>query len=249
MGGVGDKAPSGGLRGLEPIRQAVELRGNLRQLVPAPDRRAAAVGPLPNAADRLHQLADLPGQGPGQHHRQRQHQQRHHDGHIPQIGLKAPQKRRLLRVIFIGVDRADNLILIEHRRRRPAAEGVVFIGAVKNIVAAERLDNFGIEGIGAHGASGLPGIVEDASALVRDQDPGDSRLLHHSHGLGHILLRQPVQAGQRGHHHRHTALQGVLLGVERQVLGDQERIGIHQHQHKGDDDHIAQAEFILQTSL
>lgn len=51
VGGVGHKAAAGVLRSLEAVRQAVELLGQLGDLVMAPDLRPVAVGALPHLAD------------------------------------------------------------------------------------------------------------------------------------------------------------------------------------------------------
>ena len=56
------------------------------------------------------------------------------------------------------------------------------------------------------------------------------------------IFGQPVQAGQGVHHHRHAVLQRRGLGPEHQVLGHQQRIGVHHRQQRRDDQDVAEAE-------
>ena len=162
--------------------------------------------------------------------------------------MQSFQQRRLLCVIFVGVHRADDPVLIQHRRGRAAAEGPVPVGAGKGVISLQCLHDLGIEGVLSNGAAGLPGIVEHQPGAVRHQNTAESRLLHHCHGSRHIFLIQPVQARQRIHHHRHAAGHIGLLGAEHQILADQQRIGVQQKQHRRDDGDVAQSEFDLQAA-
>ena len=243
VGRVGHEAPPGIFRFLQPVRQAVELLADLGDLVPPWDLRPVAVGPLPHLADGGEQPPDLAGQCPGQHHAQRQHHHGDHSRQPQQVFLKALEQRRLLRVVFVGVHGADDLVLIQHRRRRPAAEGAPLIAARKGVMAQQRLDSLRVKGILPHGTAGLPGIVEDFAGAVSHQDAGNARFLHHRHGRGDILLSQPLQPRQGIHHDGHAGLEGAGLGAEHQVLRDQQGIGVQQQQHRRDDQDIAEAEF------
>ena len=242
MGGIGDKAPPGILRGLEAVSQAVELLAQLGDLVVAADLRAVAVSALPHLADGHQQLPQLPRQGLGEPEAQKQHRDPHHGGEPQEVALEPLQQRRLLRVVLVGVHRADDLVLIEYRGGCPAAESTVPVAAAEGVVAQKGLNDLRIDGKLPHGGAGLPGVVENPSGTVRHQDTGKPRLLHHRQSLRHVLLRQPVQSRQGVHHHRDAGLEGGLLGAEHQVLGHQQRIGVEQHQHRRDDENVAQAE-------
>ena len=100
-----------------------------------------AVSALPHLADGGEQPSDLPGQRPGQHHAQHQHHHGDDGGQAQQVFLEALQQRRLLRVVFVGVHRTDDLVLIQHRRGRPAAEGTALIAAREGVIAQQRLDD------------------------------------------------------------------------------------------------------------
>ena len=56
------------------------------------------------------------------------------------------------------------------------------------------------------------------------------------------------QIRQGVHHHRHAVLEGVLLGAEHQVLRHHQGIRVQQHQHRRDDQDVAEAEFELQAA-
>ena len=247
MGSIGDEAPPGVLRGLEPVGEAVELLGDLGDLVPPPDVSPVAVGALPHLADGREQLADLAGQRPGQPSAQAHHHHGDDAGQAQKIGAEPLQQRSLLRVVFIGVYRADDLALVQYRRGGPAAERRVLIPAGEGVVAQQGLHHLRIEGVLPYGAAGLPGIVEDPAGAVRHQDAGKPRLLHHCHSLGHVLLRQLVQSAQGVDHHGHAGLEGGGLGAEHQILGYQQRIGVEQHQHRRDAQNVTQAELDLQA--
>ena len=249
VGSVGDKAAAGIFRSLEPVRQTIELLADLGDLIMARDLGPVTVRALPHLADGGEELPDLPRQHPGEHHAQHQHRHADHCGKPQEIGLQPLQQRRLLRIVFIGIDRSDHLALIEHRRRGPAAECPILIGAGKDVAAQQRLNDLRVKGILPHGTAGLPGVVEDTAGLVRHQNPAHTRLLHHRHGLGHILLRQMVQVRERVYHHGDAALQRGLLGTEHQVLGHPQRVSIEQQQHRRDDEDVAQAEFDLQAAV
>ena len=120
VAGVGHKAAAGGLGGLQAVRQAVELRGQLGDLVISPDGGPMAVGPLPDLTDGLEQLPDLPGEGPGQQSAEGNHQNADQQGDAGQVGLEALQQLRLLGVVFIGVHRADDAVAVYHRGSAPA---------------------------------------------------------------------------------------------------------------------------------
>ena len=165
-----------------------------------------------------------------------------------QIGLEALQQGCLLCVVFIGVHRADDLVLVQHRRGGAGPEGPAAEVAAEGVIAQQSLDDLRIKAVFSHGAAGLTGVVKDPSGVVGDQDPAQARLLHHRHGGGHVLLVQLVQPRQRVHHHGHAALQGGLLGPEHQILGHQQRVGVQQDQHRRDDEDVAEAEFELQAA-
>ena len=248
MAGVGHKPAAQGLRGLKPIRQAVEFLSDLGDLVPAGDVGPMLVGAGPDLADGRQQGADLPGQHPGEQDAQQHHRRRDTGGQLQEVALQSFQQCRLLCVIFVGVHRADDPVLIQHRRGRAAAEGPVPVGAGKGVISLQCLHDLGIEGVLSNGAAGLPGIVEHQTGAVRHQNSAESRLLHHCHGSRHVFLIQPVQARQRIHHHRHAAGHIGLLGAEHQILADQQRIGVQQKQHRRDDGDVAQSEFDLQAA-
>ena len=248
MGGIRDEAAAGLLRGLEAVREAVELLGDLGELVPSLHRRPVGVGSLPDGADGLQQLPDLPGQDPGEH-RGEPHHDGGHDAADPQkVFLEARQQLRLLGIILIGVDRADDLVPVHDGGSSTGAEGAVFVAAGGNVVAQKSLDHLSIEDVLPLGGAGLPGVVENTAAAVRHQDPGEARLLRRQHGAAHILLRQALQGAQGGGDDGDAALHVGHLGVEDQVLGYQDRISIQQHQHRRDDEDVAEAEPRLQAA-
>ena len=167
VAGIGHKAAAQIFRGLKPVGEAVELLPDLRDLIVAGDMGAVLVGALPHLTDGGEQRADLPRQHPGKQHAQQHHRQRNADRKPHQIRLQPLQQRRLLCVIFIGVHRADDAVLIQHRRGRPAAERSVPVGAGKGVIALQRLHDLRIERIFPHGAAGFPGIVEHQPRAVR----------------------------------------------------------------------------------
>ncbi len=248
VGRVGDKAAAGVLRGLEAVRQAVELVADLGDLVPAPDVRPVAVGSLPHLADGGEEQADLMGQGLGENQAQHQHQPPRHGGEAQQRVLKPQEQGGLLRVVLIGVDRADHLVLIHDGRGGPAAEGPLPEGAAKRVIAQQRLDDLRVKGHASHGGAGLPCVVEHPARAVGDQDAGEARLLRHGHGVRHVLLRQGGEAGKGVHHDGDAALEVGGLGVEDQVLGHQKGIGVQQQQHRQNDGDVAQADAELQAA-
>ena len=73
---AGHKAAACVLRSLEAVRQAVELLGQLGDLVASGHLRPVAVSALPHLPDGGEQLADLPGQRPGQQAAETQHHHR-----------------------------------------------------------------------------------------------------------------------------------------------------------------------------
>ena len=248
VGGVGNKPAAGVLRGLEAVRQAVELLRQLGDLVVATDLGPMTVGPLPHLPDGGEQLADLPGQSPGQQAAEAEGRHPQAGGQAQQIALEPLQQGGLLRVVLIGVHGADDLVLIQHRRGGPAAEGPVPVAAGGHVVAQQGLDDLCVKAVLPQGVVGLPGVVEDLAGTVRHQDAAEARLLHHRHGLGHVLLIEPVQARQGVDHHRHAVLQGCGLGPEHQVLGHPEGICVHQDQRRRHDQEIAEAEFGLEAA-
>ena len=205
------------------------------------------VGAGPDLADGRQQGTDLPGQHPGEQDTQQYHRRRNTGGQLQEVALQSFQQRRLLCVIFVGVHRADDPVLIQHRRGRAAAEGTVPVGAGKGVISLQCLHDLGIEGVLSNGAAGLPGIVEHQPGAVRHQNTAEPRFLHHRHGGRHVFLIQPVQTCQRIHH-RHAAGHIRLLGAEHQILADQQRIGVQQKQHRRDDGDVAQSEFDLQAA-
>ena len=248
MAGIGHKPAAQGLRGLKPVRQAVELFADLGDLVPAGNVGPVLISALPHFADAGQQQANLPRQHPGKNKAQHHHAQRNDAGELQQVALQALQQGRLLRVVFIGIDRADDPVLIQHRGGRPAAEGSVPVSAGKGVVALQRLNDLGVEGVLSHGPQGLPGVVEHQSGTVRHQHPAEARFLHHRHGGRHVFRIQLVQSRQGVYHHGHAALHSGLLGPEHQVLADQQGVCVQQKQHRRDDGDVAQAEFQLQTA-
>ena len=241
VGGVGDKPPPGALRGLETVRQTVELLGNLGDLVRTPDVRPVAVRPRPHLADGGQKKADLSRQYFGEKQAQHRHHQSDDGGEAQEIPLKARQQGGLLRVVLIDVHRADDLIAVQHRGGRPAAESPSAVGAGEGVVPQQGLDDLRVQPVLPDGSASLPRVVENPAHAVGHQHPGEAGLLHHRHGRRHVFLRQLVQAGERVHNNRHIALQRRLLGAEHQILRYHQRIGIQQQQHPGDDSDIAQA--------
>lgn len=118
VGRVGHKPPPGVLRGLQAVRQAVELLGDLGDLVVSADIRPVAVGALPHLADRRQQPPDLFGQRLGQKQAQHQHHPADDGGQLQKVFLQPQQQLRLPGVVFIGIHRADDLIAVQHRRGR-----------------------------------------------------------------------------------------------------------------------------------
>ena len=245
MAGVGYKAAPGRFRGLQAAREAVELRGQLGDLVVSPNHGPVAVSSLPDLADGLEQVPDLPGEGTGQQGAEGYHQDADEQGDTRQVRLKALEQLRLLCVVFIGVYRADDAVAVYHRGRPPAQKGMAVVPAVKGIVAVQGLDDLRIRGIHAPGIAALPAVKQDAPGSVRYQQAGHAGLLHRGQSLPHIFLRQLRQTGQGRLHHLDAALHGGLLGLEHQTLGDQQRIGVQKGQHRQDDEDIAHAELKL----
>ena len=206
-----------------------------------------AVSPLPDLPDGILQKADFPGQRPGEHQAQNQHHHADDGGEPQQVPLEALQQGGLLRIVLIGVHRPDDLVLVQHRPGRPAAESPPPVGAGVGVIPQEGLDKFRIKAVLPHGAAGLPGVVKDLTGAVRHQNPGQGAFLRHRQGCRHILLVQLVQPGEGVHHHGHAALQGSLLGPEHQILRNQQRVGVQQQQHRGNDQDIADAEFKLEA--
>ena len=248
MAGIGHEPATQGLRGLEAIRQAVELLPDLGDLIPAGNVGAVFVSTLPHLADAGEQGADLAGQHPGEDKAQQHHRRRDTGGQLQEVALQPLQQLRLFGIVFIGVDGADDPVLIQHRRGRPAAESAVPVGAGKGVVALQRLHNLRIERVLSHGSQRLPRVIKHLTGAVRHQNAAQPRLLHHRHGGGHILLIQSVQPRQRVHHHGDAPLHGSLLGTEHQILADQQGVCIQQKQHRRNDGDVAQAEFQLQTA-
>ena len=206
------------------------------------------VSSLPDGADGLQQLPDLPGQDPGEHGGEGHHNGGHDAADPQEVPLEARQELCLLGVVLIGVDGADDLVAVHDGGGGAGAEGAVFIAAGGAVIAPEGLDHLGIEDVLPLGGAGLPGVVEDAAAAVRHQDPGEARLLRCQHGAAHVLLRQALQGAQGGGDDGDAALHVGDLGVEDQVLGHQDRVGIQQHQHRRDDEDVAEAEPRLQAA-
>ena len=128
------------------------------------------------------------------------------------------------------------------------AESPIPVAAGGHVVAQQGLDDLRVKAVLPQGVVGLPGIVEDLAGAVRHQDAAEARLLHHRHGLGHVLLIEPVQAGEGVDHDGHAVLQGRLLGPEHQVFGHQDGIRVQQDQHRRHNQDVAQAEFDLQAA-
>ena len=187
-----------------------------------------AVRPGPHLADRGQQPSNLLGQRPGEDDAQPGYHHGNNSGKAQQVPLESLQQSRLLGVILVGAYRADDLIAVQHRRRRPAVEGPTAVGRVVGVVAQQGLDHLGVQAVLPHSAAGLPGIVQNPAGRVGHKDPRQVRLLHHRHGRRHILLRQLIQAGERVYHYGNAVLQRGRLRVKHQVLRHQQRIGVQQ---------------------
>ena len=245
MAGIGHEPPPGVLGGLQAIRQAVELRRDLADLVAARHGGTVAVRALPHLADGRQQVGDLGRQHPAQQDGQTDDAQGDHRRDLHQVGLEALQNIRLLGVVFIGIHRAHDLVVIHHRRGHAAEERRGIVVAVKGIIALQGLDDLRIEGVQTHRAVCLAGVVQDAARRIRHQDAGNAGVPHGAQRLGHILLVQLLQAAQRRLDQLYGALHGCLLGLEHHGLGLQQRIGVQQHQHRGDHQDIADAKLKL----
>ena len=135
--------------------------------------------------------------------------------------------------------------MIHHRRGHTAEKGGGIVVAVKGVVALQRLDDLGVQGVQPHRAVLLAGVIENAPGGVRHQHTGHTGLLHGAEGPGDVILVQLLQAAQRRFDQLHGAFHGGLLGLEHHGLGLQQRIGVQQHQHRGDHQNVADAEFKL----
>ena len=89
MAGIRHKPAAQGLRGLEPVRQAVEFLSDLGDLVPAGDVGPMLVSAGPDLADGRQQGADLPGQHPGEQDAQQHHRRRDTGGQLQEVALQS----------------------------------------------------------------------------------------------------------------------------------------------------------------
>ena len=103
--GVGHKAPSHFLCCLEPIRQGIELPGQLAQFVPAPHLHPVVILSFPHNADGPQQLSDPVGQRPGKHQRHGQRDRCNDNGNGSQRLLDPHQQLALLRIILVHIYR------------------------------------------------------------------------------------------------------------------------------------------------
>ena len=116
----------------------------------------------------------------------------------------------MLGVVFIGVDRADGLAVVDDRRGRTAFERLVRKFGVKDVLPAKRLHKLCIKGVAADRAVSLARVVQHAARGVRHKHAGDPRLLHERHRTRDILLAPLLKARKRRHHHGDAALQRDL---------------------------------------
>ena len=221
---------------------------DLGNLIPAPDVRPVAVGPLPHLPDGGEEQADFAGQGLGEDQAQHQRQHQRHEGKAQKRLLKAGEQVGLLGVVFVGVDCADNLALIHDGGGGPAAEGAPPVGAAERVIAKQSLGDLRVQGQASHGGAGFPGVVKHPARAVGDQDAAQARLLRHGHGVRHVLLRQGGEAGEGVDHDGDAALKVGGLSVEHQILGHQQGVRVQQQQHRQDNGDIAHAEAELQTA-
>ena len=242
---VGDKAAARLLRRLQAVGEAVELLGDLADLVATADLGVVAVRALAHAADGLEQHAEAAREHPREQQAQQHDKARDCRRDAQQILLQRQQQRRLLHVVLIGIDRADGLAAVDDRRGRAAAERAVGKVGIEGIVAPQRLHDLGVKPVAAHRAVRLAGVVEDAPRGVRDENAGNAGILHQRHRGGDVLLAQLLQAAQRRHHHAHAALQRRLLGAHDQIFRHDQRVGVHENEHCRNDQNITQAEFDL----
>ena len=249
VAGVGHEAPPGVLRGLQPVGQAVELRRDLGDLVGAAGVRPVAVRALPHMADGLQKPADLPRQHPAEHDAQPRHQQGDQQRDDQQVVPERLQQLRLLRVVVIGVHRAHDLVVIHHRRGHAAEEGRAVVFAVAGVLSPQRHRHHGVQGVLPHGVAALPGVVQHQSRAVGDHHAGGAGLVQSLQRRLHVLLRQLFQPHQRRFDDLGGAFQSVLRGCHHQVLAHQQRIGVQQHQHRRDDQNVAETELQLQGRL
>ena len=249
VAGVGDKAPPGVLGGLQPVGKAVELRGDLGDLVGAAGVCPVAVRALPDVADGLQQAADLAGEHAAEHNAQAGHQQGDQQGDDQQVVAEALQQLGLLRVVIVGVHRAHDLVVIHHRRGHAAEEGRAVIAAIAGVLAPQGHGHHGIQGVLAHGAAVLPGVVQHQSRAVRHHHAGGAGLVQALQRRLYVLLGELFQPHQRRLDDLGGAPQVVLVGGHHQVLAHQQRIGVQQDQHRRDDQDIAETELQLQGRL
>ena len=249
VGGVGHKAAAHLLRGLQTVGKAVELPGNLRDFIVSAHLGPLSVVALPHLPDGSGEQAEAACQDFGEYQAEQRDKQQHGGGDAQQRALQILQQRRLLRVIFIGINRADGLAAVDHGGGAAAAEGRAVKHGVKHVVALKRLHDFRVEHIAAQRAVRLAGIVENAPGAVGHEDAGNSSFLRHRQRRCNAFLAQRLQPRQRGGHNGNAGLEGRLLGTEDQILRHGQRVGVHQHQHRNDDRNVTQAEFDLQTHM
>ena len=242
---IGDKPPALLLRDLEPSRQLVKLLSQLRQLIVSIHGDPMGVLPGPHRADSPQEGPDPPGKERGKGPKQNQYRQADHHGDQPQVPLQLLQQCPLVTVLVIQTDRPHHLVSIHHRGGGPAGEGPVLVLTGKGVVAPEGGDHLSNEGIFPQGG-GLPGIVENPSRPVRDQNPPDLQLLQLANGLLHRLRRELVGGGEGVGDQNQLVGQGGLLGTKHQILSHNQGIGIHQNQQNSNETGISQGKTHLQ---
>ena len=250
MGGVGDEAAADLLGGLEPAGELVELGGQLAELVVALEGDPVAVLALPDLADGLQHVPHPAGEGPGEHHAHHQHRPAHPHRHGAQAGLDVVQEPGLVAVDLIEVHRADDHAPVHHGDGGTAAEGPVPVRRVGHVPAVQGGGELAEEGVLPLHVPEVVAVVEHQAGGVGHQHPHLPHVVHGGHEgaldiVPHRVRGEGGGAGQGVGDHRRLGLEQVGLGPEDQVLGGQHRVGVQQHQHRRDDDHIGQGEFQL----
>ena len=163
------------------------------------------------------------------------------EGDVPQVGLDGQQQRRLLRVVFIEVHRAQRHAPVHHRHRRPAAEGPLPVLRPEHVPAVQRRRDLAQQGVVVHGGCRSP-TCRTGSARRR---PSPQMRVADSSSSSSTACSTPSAVRVSGHAQRRAdgqrlPPQGGLLGLEHHLLSHEQRVGVQQDEYQRDEQQIGQ---------